>query len=251
MAVAKSWFLDNLLISANPQEAKRETMFHRISRIWTRMWMRFAGPGCFGRLATRLATWFVGPYKSRHHLARIYPHGYIAPDALINHDRLRLGRYVYIGGRVIIHKGHNGGDVVIRDSVMINDDTIIEVGQGGSLTIGEGTTIQPRCQFSAYKGSIHIGREVQIAPSCAFYPYDHGTAPGSSIKEQALSTKGGIIIGDDAWIGYGAIILDGVNIGKGAVVGAGSVVRSHIPDGAIAVGVPARVIKTRTEPGSG
>lgn len=211
------------------------------------MWMRFAGPGCFGRLATRLATWFVGPYKSRHHLARIYPHGYIAPDALINHDRLRLGKYVYIGGRVIIHKGHNGGDVVIRDRAMINDGTIIEVGQGGSLTIGEGTTIQPRCQFSAYKGFVLIGKDVQIAPSCAFYPYDHSTAPGRPIKNQPLTTRGGITIGDGVWIGYGAVILDGVKIGNGVVIGAGSVVKSDIPDGAIAVGVPAHIVKKRSE----
>jgi acetyltransferase-like isoleucine patch superfamily enzyme len=225
-------------------------LLKRIQAKWIRFWMRFAGQRCLGSVATRLATWPVSSYKNRYFLAKLYPHGYIAPDASVCRKRLKLGKHVYIGGRVIIYQRHDGGQVQIEDDVVINDGTIIEVGDGGSLTIGKGTTIQPRCQFSAYKGSIQIGREVQIAPSCAFYPYDHGTAPGSSIKEQALSTKGGITIGDEAWIGYGAIMLDGVNIGKGAVIGAGSVVRSHIPDGAIAVGVPARVIKTRTEPGS-
>ena len=52
-------------------------------------------------------------------------------------------------------------------------------------------------------------------------------------------------MGDDAWLGYGVIVLDGVRIGKGAVVGAGSVVTEDIPDGGIAVGVPARVVKMR------
>ena len=86
---------------------------------------------------------------------------------------------------------------------------------------------------------------MQIAPNCAFYPYNHGIEPGKLIQEQPLYSKGDIIVGDDAWLGFGVIVLDGVRIGKGAVVGAGSVVTEDIPDGGIAVGVPARVVKMR------
>ena len=88
---------------------------------------------------------------------------------------------------------------------------------------------------------------MQIAPFCAFYPYNHLFNPGHSIKDQALTTKGGIAIDDDAWIGVGAIILDGVRIGKGAVVGAGSVVTHDIPDEAIVFGVPAQIKKMRKD----
>jgi acetyltransferase-like isoleucine patch superfamily enzyme len=93
--------------------------------------------------------------------------------------------------------------------------------------------------------SIQIGCGVQIAPNCAFYPYDHGFARGQLIMEQPCKTKGGIIIDDDAWLGHGVIVLDGVRIGKGAVIGAGSVVTNDIPDGAIASGIPSRVVKMR------
>ena len=115
------------------------------------------------------------------------------------------------------------------------------------MAIGENTAIQPRCQFSAYAASIIIGKSVQIAPNCAFYPYNHGIAPGKPIIEQPLHSNGDIIVGDDAWLGFGVIVLDGVRVGEGSVIGAGSVVTHDIPDGGFAVGVPARVVKMRDE----
>jgi acetyltransferase-like isoleucine patch superfamily enzyme len=118
-------------------------------------------------------------------------------------------------------------------------------GSGGSIEIGGHSHIQPRCQFSAYVSPIRIGKNVEIAPNCAFYPYDHGIDSEMLISQQPLRTKGGISIGDGAWLGFGVIVLDGVSIGKGAVVAAGSVVLNDIPDGAVAFGVPARVIKMR------
>jgi acetyltransferase-like isoleucine patch superfamily enzyme len=54
-----------------------------------------------------------------------------------------------------------------------------------------------------------------------------------------------IIIGNDVWIGANAVILPGVNIGNGAVIGAGAVVTKDVPDYAVVVGVPAKVLKYR------
>ena len=133
----------------------------------------------------------------------------------------------------------------IGKRVHIHGNCIIETGQGGTLRVAEDTHIQPRCQFSVYKGAIEIGRSVEIAPNCAFYPYEHGLDSDKLIKSQNLKTKGGIVLGDDVWLGVSVIVLDGSRIGAGAVIGAGSVVNSEIPDNAIAVGVPARVIKYR------
>ena len=55
----------------------------------------------------------------------------------------------------------------------------------------------------------------------------------------------GVQIGDGAWLGAGAKILDGVTVGDHAIVGAGAVVRDDVAARAIAVGVPARVVSTR------
>ncbi len=218
-----------------------------LRRAWVRFWMKFAGPGRPGRIATRLAVWGYPPYKARHALARMSPRGYVSPHARIHHPNLALGKHVFLGEGVIVFGRSREDAVVLGDEVVINKDTIIESGHGGSLVIGARTTIQPRCQLSAYKGAIRIGADVQIAPNCAFYPYNHGMLADTPMKSQPLVSKGGIVLEDDVWLGYGVVVLDGVRIGKGAIVGAGSVVTRDIPAGAVAAGNPAKVIKNKPE----
>jgi acetyltransferase-like isoleucine patch superfamily enzyme len=219
--------------------------FGIMSRHWARFWMQFAGLSFFGRIAARLAAWSAPPHKGRVVLARMNQRGYIEPTATIYHSDLHLGSHVFIGDRVMIFQRKNGGRVKIGNRVYIYRDTIIETGYGGYLSIGAHSSIHPRCQLNANVSPIIIGSGVMVGPSCAFYSYDHGIAAGIPIRKQPLHTKGGIIIDDDAWLGFGVIVLDGVRIGKGAVIGAGSVVTQDVPDNAIAVGVPARVIRMR------
>ena len=73
----------------------------------------------------------------------------------------------------------------------------------------------------------------------------------AKIVENCLEgvSKGNIIVDDDVWIGYRAIIMSGVHIGQGAIVAAGAVVTKDVPPYAIVGGVPAKVIKYRFEPG--
>ena len=210
--------------------------------------MGLAGPGPGGRLATRLASLFTRPYRARYRLAKLNSKGYLSPSASLSHSQLKLGRHCFIGDRVIVFEASGGGAIDIADDVHINLDCILETGEGGHISVAEGTRIQGRCQFSAYKGQIVIGRDVQVAPNCAFYPYDHAFTRGELVKRQDLRSRGGIVIGDDVWIGFGVIVLDGATIGDGAIVGAGSVVRSTIPENAIAVGTPARVVGYRKDP---
>jgi acetyltransferase-like isoleucine patch superfamily enzyme len=221
--------------------------FGIMAKYWTLFWLQFSGLSLFGRIAARLATWFAPPHKGRVVLAQMNRRGFIEPTATIYHSNLRLGAHVFIGDRVMIFQRKNGGPVEIGNRVYVYRDTIMETGLGGFLRVGDNSSIHPRCQLNANVSSIIIGSGVMISPSCALYSYNHGIAPGKPIRKQPLETKGGIVIDDDAWLGFGVIVLDGVRIGKGAVIGAGSVVTSDIPDGAIAVGNPARVVKMRAE----
>lgn len=209
--------------------------------------MRHAGLSTFGRICTQLATWFAPPYKSRCYLARFNSKGYIASSASVCHADVRLAGNVYVGDRVVIWQTKDGGSVELDEGVHLYSDIIIETGDGGRITIGAETHVQPRCQLMAYAGSLQIGCRCEIAPNCAFYPYNHGFAPDKDIMRQPVWTKGGIIIGDDAWLGVGVVVLDGVRIGRGAVIGAGAVVTKDVPDGAIAFGVPAQVVKMRSD----
>jgi acetyltransferase-like isoleucine patch superfamily enzyme len=159
---------------------------------------------------------------------------------------VRLGESVYIGDKLIISKGIDGGPIELRDRVHLYGDSFVDTGSGGSIMIGAGTHIQPGCHMHAHISEIRIGRQVEIAPCCAFYNYDHGMLPGVPIMEQPLKSKGGIFVGDGAWIGHGVTVLQGVRIGEGAVIAAGAVVVHDVPDNAIAAGVPARVVGHRT-----
>jgi len=209
--------------------------------------MQFAGTGPAGRVATHLASIGAPPYKGRRYLARLSTRGYVSPSARISSPNVRLGRHIFVGDRVTILDAGDGGRVEIGEGSSIHQDGIIEIGQGGSLTIGRRTHVQPRVQISCYKGQVSIGDNVQIAPGCAFYPYDHQVFTGQRIIDQPLASRGGITIEDDVWLGFGVVVLDGARIREGAIIGAGAVVKGEIAAGAIAAGVPARILGNRGE----
>ena len=216
---------------------------------WTSFWIRRAGLGRFGRIATWLGTLFVPPYKGRTYLARICPRGYVSLKAEIQHTDLRLGKHVFIGDRVQMFRTRDGGYVELRDGVALYGDSIVETVANGNVIIGEETHIQSRCQLVAAKASIIIGTRVEIAVNCSFFPFNHAMTEGKRIRELPLVSRGDIVIDDDVWLGAGVIVLDGVHIGEGAVIGAGAVVTRDIPANAIATGAPATVVKMRSEAG--
>ena len=235
------------MIESKPVDSLGARAWKKFAWIWVNFWLARSGRGIVGRTAARFAAFGYAPYKGRLDLARIQPQGYVTASAKISHTNLIMAKNVFIGDRVIVYQHQNGGSVELGDRVMLFDEIIVETFAGGSLHLGADTVIQPRCHFTAAVAPIRIGNGVQIAPQCAFYSYDHGIAPDALIRNQPLQSKGPIIIEDDAWLGFGVIVLSGVHIGKGAVIGAGAVVTHNVPAGAIAAGSPARIVKMRNE----
>ena len=200
--------------------------------------LTLAGLPLIGELFLRLACRLVGPYKARRRLIALSGRSFVSPRADILCPQLE--------DHVTLYAHRDGGGVRLGDDSSLQRFTILETIQGGSITIGQGTHVQSGCNLTAAKGSIRIGDNVQLAPRCALYPYQHSFASRETpIVRQPVTTRGDIVIEDDAWLGVGVIVLDGVTIGRGAVVGAGAVVTESIPPYAIAVGVPAKVIGFR------
>ena len=90
-----------------------------------------------------------------------------------------------------------------------------------------------------------IGRDVLIAAYSYVIGGDHDFSDPAKAVITQPRVSSGVTIGDGAWIGAGAKILDGVAIGSRAVIGAAAVVRENVPAGTIAVGIPARVVGSR------
>ncbi len=219
----------------------------RLLRLWMRFWALWGGPGPAGRMASRLTAMFAPPHLDQVPLANLSPRGYIDADAIIYHSQLELGANVYMAPRVLIMQHADGGPITLDDRVEIHRDVRLETGQGGYIRVASLSGFHPGCQLIAFIEPILIGEGVMIAANAALYSYDHGMVPDAPIYEQPIVSKGPITIGDNAWVGTGAIILSGVTIGEGAVIAAGAVVTRDVPANAIVAGNPASVIKCRSE----
>lgn len=164
---------------------------------------------------------------------------------------LRHPHKVHIGSNVMIDdnclldaKGDTNRGIRIGDGVFVGRNTILSC-KNGDIELADGANIGFNCElFSASR--VTVGRSALIAAYCYLIGGDHDMSDPSRTVLAQTRTSQGVAIGDGAWLGAGAKILDGVQIGNHAVIGAGAVVREDVPAHAIAVGIPARVVSTRT-----
>jgi acetyltransferase-like isoleucine patch superfamily enzyme len=115
---------------------------------------------------------------------------------------------------------------------------------GGSITITENVFLGPYTVIYGH-GGVTIGKDSLIAMHCRILSSNH-TIPD---RNSRIRSKPDILlpttIGEDVWLGAGATILGGVTVGDGCVVGAGAIVTKDLPPYSVAVGVPAKVVRTR------
>ena len=131
----------------------------------------------------------------------------------------------------------NAANVRIGRDVLLKEAIYIRAGTQGRVEIGDRAAINGFCRFFGH-GGITIGEDTQIGPGCLITTTDH------DYRDQLRASFKAVTIGKRVWMGANVTVLPGVSIGDEAVIGAGSVVTKSIPARSIAVGVPARVIKT-------
>lgn len=124
-----------------------------------------------------------------------------------------------------------GKHIHLGDRVFINFDCVFL--DGGDIRIGTHTAIGPRVQF------LTAGHPVDSTER-GWYNPDTGKRQGIFCINKPIT------VGENCWIGAGAIIIGGVTIGDGTTIGAGSVVTRDVPSGVIAAGNPCRVLRPAT-----
>lgn len=116
---------------------------------------------------------------------------------------------------------------------------------GNRTWIGNQSGIGVNCELH---GEVHLGDNVMMAPECVFYTRNHAfDRTDIPMCEQGEQEERPIVVEDDVWFGRRSIIMPGVHIGQGCIVGAASVVTKDIPPYSIVGGVPATIIRARTE----
>jgi acetyltransferase-like isoleucine patch superfamily enzyme len=159
--------------------------------------------------------------------------------------KIRIADNVVIDDNCLIDaKGTSNGGIRIGSGVFIGRNSILSC-KNGDIDVESGANIGFNCEiFSASR--VTIGEKALVAAYCYVIGGGHEFSDSARAVLDQSRTSHGISIGRGAWLGAGAKILDGVDIGANAVVGAGAVVRQSIPSGATAVGIPARVVGTRS-----
>jgi maltose O-acetyltransferase len=112
---------------------------------------------------------------------------------------------------------------------------------GYNISLGANVFVNFNCVFLDC-ASITVGDRVQVGPGVQLLAADHPLDPEQ--RRDALELAAPIEIGDNVWLGGGAIVCPGVSIGADTVIGAGSVVTSDVPSGVVAVGNPCRVLRS-------
>lgn len=119
----------------------------------------------------------------------------------------------------------------------------IRIGQDSTVRIGEGTTSTDVVAMSATEGTtISVGKDVMFASQNQLRA-DDGHPIFDVRTEKRVNVSRDITLGNHVWLGWGSWVMGGASVGDGTVIGTGSIVTKKIPNNAIAVGVPARVVR--------
>lgn len=169
--------------------------------------------------------------------------GYDASDAELTADRKRA--------RMLCHQfnkldpdAREEATSLLKELLQTEGDLYIEPSfrcdYGYNIKVGKNFYANFNCTILDVN-TVTIGDNVMFAPNVQIYTATHPVEAAPRVAGVEMGYP--ISIGDNTWIGGGSIVCPGVNIGRNVVIGAGSVVTRDIPDNAVAVGNPCRVIR--------
>jgi acetyltransferase-like isoleucine patch superfamily enzyme len=178
-----------------------------------------------------------------------WPYGNLPPNVCVGQNcfferRDSFGRF----------RSERNPGLVIGDRVRVYTWTTFNIEPAGTLEIGDDTILVGAVFMCAQR--VSVGRRVVVSYNVTiadsdFHPLDPemrkqdaiANAPFGDRSSRPPIVRAPVSIGDDVWIGIGAMILKGVQIGDGARIGPGAVVTSNVPVGAMVIGNPARVVQ--------
>ena len=149
------------------------------------------------------------------------------PAALYGESAIRVGRDTLIGPYVSLSAGMAPGQDLISNAI---------------VTIGDRCLIGRNSSIVGHL-SIAIEDDVFFGPNVYVTDQNHGVDQLDVPIGRQSEPEQPVVIGQGSWLGTNSVVLPGVTIGRHVAVGAGSVVTSDLPDNAVAVGVPARVLR--------
>ena len=150
-------------------------------------------------------------------------------------DRVKRLRGWYYSGLL----AHVGSNLRVAEHVLINSP--------GNVSVGDNCYIGAGVQLYPWNAPITIGSNVLLAAGVRIITRKHGFANLSHPMAKQGYTNAPIVIEDDVWIGFGAVILPGVTVGRGSIIGSNAVVTRNVEPYTIVGGVPARLIRRRSQ----
>lgn len=166
--------------------------------------------------------------------------------ALAGHD-VAFGGLAFLGRRVELVAPRGRGRLAIGPWTWIGTGTALRAHRG-RITLGPKVVLGSRVTVNAHL-DVAIGEGALLADDVHVVDFDHRTDRlDLPIRSQGI-VAAPVRVGEDVWIGRGATLVRGVDVGRGSVVGAGAVVTRDLPPFSVAVGVPARVVRSRLPAG--
>lgn len=159
--------------------------------------------------------------------------------------KIRLGDHVVVDDNVVLDaKGEGNAGITVGDRVFLGRNTIVYC-KDGDIVLGAKVNVASNCQlFSSNRLVVGSGTVVG-AFSYLLSGGEYDAASETPFADQDVQpSKGPLVIGANSWIGAHVTVTDASCIGEHCVIGAGAVVVKPIPADSVAVGVPARVVKT-------